>query len=89
MTSAPNSWSRTLAIAWLGAVLLTAALAPVLPLPYLPGTPDLAHVAVPPLSAGNHWLGTDPQGRDVLSSLVFGARTAVLQFRGYRFTVGY
>lgn len=78
MTSAPSSWSRTLAIAWLSAVLLTAALAPVLPLPYLPGTPDLAHVAVPPLSASNHWLGTDPQGRDVLSSLVFGARTAVL-----------
>lgn len=53
-------------------------LAAVLPLPYPPGAPDLAHVAQPPFSLGHHWLGTDPQGRDVLSILVFGARTAVL-----------
>lgn len=59
-------------------VVLVAALAPVLPLPYLPGTPDLAHVAEPPFSVAHHWLGTDSQGRDVLSVLVFGARTAVL-----------
>lgn len=55
-----------------------AILAPVLPLPYPPGTPDLAHVAQPPFGPGQHWLGTDPQGRDVLSILVFGARTALL-----------
>ena len=78
VTPASSSWSQKLAILWLGVVLLAAALAPVLPLPYLPSTPDLANVAAPPLGAGNHWLGTDPQGRDVLSNLVFGARTAVL-----------
>jgi peptide/nickel transport system permease protein len=63
---------------WLGVVLLVAALAAVLPLPYPPAVPDLAHVAQPPMGPGHHWLGTDTQGRDVLSILVFGARTAVL-----------
>jgi len=67
-----------LAWGWLGAVLLAAALAPWLPLPYAPAQPDLAHVAQPPFGPGAHWLGTDPQGRDVLSNLVFGARTAAL-----------
>ncbi|MBF9239113.1 ABC transporter permease [Hymenobacter sp. BT683] len=58
-----------------------ALLAPYLPLPYPPHESDLAHVAEAPYSMGStglHWLGTDPQGRDVLSVLVFGARTAVL-----------
>ncbi len=58
--------------------MLIAILATTLPLPYLPGFPDLAHVAAPPFGASNHWLGTDPQGRDVLSVLIFGARTTVL-----------
>ncbi|GAB3854243.1 ABC transporter permease [Hymenobacter terrigena] len=63
---------------WLSLLVLVAAVAPLLPLPYLPGTPDLAHMAVPPFGASQHWLGTDPQGRDVLSILVYGTRTAVL-----------
>lgn len=67
-----------LALLWLGLVALAAVLAPVLPLPYAPGVPDLAHLSQPPLGPGQHWLGTDPQGRDVLSELVFGARTAFL-----------
>ncbi len=76
LASAP--WPRKLALLWLSFVLLVAALAAALPLPYPPGAPDLAHVAQPPFGPGQHWLGTDPQGRDVLSVLVFGARTAVL-----------
>ena len=72
------SWSKKLAILWLCLVLLTALLAAVLPLPYAAGVPDLAHVAVPPFGAGSHWLGTDSLGRDVLSMLIFGARTAVV-----------
>lgn len=72
------SWSRTLALGWLGLVVLAAALAAVLPLPYPPSVPDLAHVTEAPFGPSQHWLGTDPQGRDVLSVLVFGARTAVL-----------
>ena len=69
---------RGLAWGWLGAVLMVAVLAPWLPLAYPPGLPDLAHVAQPPFGPGAHWLGTDLQGRDVLSNLVFGARTAML-----------
>lgn len=69
---------QRLALAWLVGLLLLAALAPWLPLPYPPGTPDLAHVAESPSGATRHWLGTDPQGRDVLSGLVFGARTALV-----------
>lgn len=67
-----------LALGWLGWLVLVAAVAPLLPLPYAPGLPDLANMAVPPFSAARHWLGTDPQGRDVLSILVYGTRTAVL-----------
>ena len=82
--SAPaRTWGQRLAILWLSLVVLTALLAAVLPLPYLPGTLDLAHAAQSPFEpagygAARHWLGTDSQGHDVLSSLVFGARTAVL-----------
>ena len=57
---------------------LAAAVAPLLPLSFSPSVPDLAHVAQAPFGPGPHWLGTDARGRDVLSMLVFGARTAVL-----------
>lgn len=59
-------------------MLLAAALAPVLPLPYPPNVPDLAHVLEPPFGPDRHWLGTDSQGLDILSQLVFGARTAFM-----------
>jgi peptide/nickel transport system permease protein len=71
------SRAQRLAAAWLVALGLLAVLAPVLPLPYQPSVPDLAHLAEGPSGATRHWLGTDPQGRDVLSGLVFGARTAL------------
>lgn len=69
---------QRLALAWLAAVALLALLAPILPLPYAAGVPDLAHVAEAPSWANRHWLGTDPRGGDVLSSLLCGARTALL-----------
>jgi len=83
LSAAALFWPRWLAALWLSLVVLVALLAGVLPLPYPPGFPDLAHVTQPPFGpAGygghHHWLGTDPQGRDVLSVLIFGARTAVL-----------
>jgi peptide/nickel transport system permease protein len=78
LTFSALRWPQRLALAWLALVVVVAALAPILPLPFSPSTPDLAHVAQPPFGPGRHWLGTDPQGRDVLSVLVFGARTAVL-----------
>ena len=71
------SRSQLLALAWLLVLALVAALAPWLPLPYPPALPDLAHLAAPPTAATRHWLGTDPQGRDVLAGLVFGARPAI------------
>lgn len=73
-----TSRHRLLAAAWLTGLGLAAVLAPVLPLPYAPGTPDLAHLAEGPAAASCHWLGTDALGRDVLSNLLFGARTALL-----------
>lgn len=72
------SRGQRLAVAWLVGLGLLAGLAPLLPLPYPPGTPDLAHIAEGPSAATHHWLGTDPQGRDVLTGLFFGARTALL-----------
>ncbi|TPG67226.1 ABC transporter permease [Hymenobacter nivis] len=70
--------ARTVALGWLALLGALALLAPVLPLPYPPAQPDLAHISLPPFAAGStHWLGTDPQGRDVLAELVFGTRTAL------------
>jgi peptide/nickel transport system permease protein len=72
------SWAQKGAVAWLGLLVLVAAVAPALPLPYSPNVPDLSHIAQAPLGPARHWLGTDTQGCDVLSALVFGTRTAVL-----------
>jgi peptide/nickel transport system permease protein len=70
-----------LAAGWLSLVIVIGLLAPWLPLSFSPATPDLLHIAAPPAWAGSkplHWLGTDPQGRDVLAGLVYGARQVVL-----------
>jgi peptide/nickel transport system permease protein len=68
-----------LAVGWLALLGTLGALAPWLPLPYPPAVPDLLHVAEAPVWAGKatHWLGTDPQGRDVLTELIYGARQLV------------
>jgi peptide/nickel transport system permease protein len=63
-------------MAWLALVFLSAVGVESLPLP-APDAPDLGSVAQPPLD-GMHWLGTDPLGRDVLSGLLYGARTTCL-----------
>lgn len=72
----PRAW---LAVAWLFLLGSLGALAPWLPLPYPPAVPDLLHVAEAPAWAGTtwHWLGTDPQGRDVLTELIYGARQVI------------
>ena len=44
--------------------------------PYHPEVNDFAAMLTPPNLA--HWLGTDEFGRDILSRLVYGARTAML-----------
>lgn len=68
-----------LGIGWLVLVLSSGLLAPWLPLSFPPAVPDLLHVAEAPAWAASpaHWLGTDPQGRDVLTELLYGARQVV------------
>src|SRR5438093_2169866 len=56
-------------------MLVVAVLATVLA-PYDPLAVDFAAMLAPP--SGLHWLGTDAFGRDVLSRLIYGSRTALL-----------
>ena len=57
------------------AMTLAAIFAPLIA-PYPPDQVDLGAVHAGPSSA--HWLGTDALGRDLLSRLIYGARTALL-----------
>ena len=57
------------------AMTLAAILAPLIA-PYPPDQVDLGAVHAGPSAA--HWLGTDALGRDLLSRLMYGARTALL-----------
>jgi peptide/nickel transport system permease protein len=70
---APLGW--WLAWIWLGAVVLAAVLAPVLPL-WNPSVPDFNNVfgGITP----HHWLGGDVLGRDTFSRVVYGARASLL-----------
>jgi ABC-type dipeptide/oligopeptide/nickel transport system permease subunit len=69
-------------------LVVIAVLAPVLaPYPY--DDTDLLSAWAPPSSA--HWIGTDKLGRDILSRLLFGARTSLLvstSVLGITLTVG-
>jgi peptide/nickel transport system permease protein len=83
--SAAVSWTNKIALAYLLLFLLCAIFADWLPLSFPPNEPDLDHVYQPPFQwhlkePGKpfHWLGTDKIGRDVLSNIVVGARTALL-----------
>lgn len=60
---------------FLAAVTLAAIFAPIIA-PYAPNQVDLLNVQAGPSPA--HWLGTDSLGRDTLSRMIFGARTALL-----------
>lgn len=57
-------------------VLLTLAIAAPLATAHNPATIDLLHTLEAP--SRTHWLGTDAQGRDVWSRLVYGARISLL-----------
>jgi peptide/nickel transport system permease protein len=57
------------------AFLLTAILGPMLA-PYSPTAGDLDHILAGPSSA--HWFGTDENGVDVLSQMLYGARVALI-----------
>ena len=69
---------RPLALACLAYLLLLLVVAITAPhiAPYDPLNPDIKNRLQGPGVA--HWLGTDDLGRDTLSRLIFGARTAVL-----------
>ena len=73
-------WPQLIAAAFLAVVTVLALAAPVLPLPD-PNAADLLARGAPPAwvegGSPRHWLGTDPVGRDVLSRLVYGARTSI------------
>ncbi len=67
---------------------LAAALAPLIAR-QSPITIDLLHILERP--SGHHWLGTDIQGRDIWSRLVFGARVSLtvgLISQGIALTLG-
>src|SRR6185436_12306386 len=67
-------------LAILVVALLAGAFAPVVA-PHGYDDQDLAFMLQPPVLAGGTWsnaLGTDPLGRDVLSRIVYGARTSLL-----------
>ena len=57
-------------------VMILCAIAAPLVAPYHPLETDFAAQFSPPTLA--HWLGTDAFGRDVLSRIVYGSRTAML-----------
>ncbi len=62
------------AAAWIGLVVIAAALANFLPIQN-PNEMDMLARRMPP--DAQHWLGTDGLGRDMLSRLIFGARTSL------------
>lgn len=59
----------------IGAIVLLGIFGPLL-VPYAPNTPDPAFITAPP--SGQHWLGTDQYGRDILSRVVAAARLDLL-----------
>lgn len=59
---------------WLVFLIVVAVLAPVLT-PYDYDVQDLANAKMPPDAA--HWMGTDEFGRDLLTRILYGARTSL------------
>jgi peptide/nickel transport system permease protein len=78
--SAVQSFVRRRPLGAIGAlvivIMLVVAAAASLIAPYDPVAVDFAAMLAPPGAA--HWLGTDAFGRDVLSRLIYGSRTALI-----------
>ena len=64
----------TLAGAWLVALLFMAVFAPLLT-SYQYDVQNLKGAFAPP--SADHWLGTDEFGRDLLTRIMYGARTSL------------
>lgn len=71
----PANTAYVISLVVLGVLTFAAIFAPWVA-PYDPDQVDLAAVYASPSSA--HWLGTDALGRDILSRMMYGARTALL-----------
>ena len=56
-------------------VIITAIFAPWIS-PYPPNDIDMAQTLAKP--SAQHWLGTDNVGRDILSRIIYGARTSII-----------
>ena len=67
-------WGLVFSVAFVAVVILAAIFAPLVA-PYKPAAVDLLNVNSNPSLA--HLLGTDALGRDTLSRMIFGARTAL------------
>jgi len=79
MSVGRESWGRRLPY-WLGggavtALVFTAVFAPYLA-PYPPDAVNLVNELSGPTSA--HWLGTDENGADLLTQIIYGARVAAI-----------
>jgi oligopeptide transport system permease protein len=59
------------------ALMVAAAIVGPLLLDYRQDEIDWAHMAVPPLAAEGHWLGTDRLGRDILVRTLHGLRVSL------------
>lgn len=62
------------ALVYLAVLVVIACCAPILA-PYDPLAVDFDHLRQPP--DAQHWLGTDKQGRDILSRLMYGSRISL------------
>ncbi|HEY1105177.1 ABC transporter permease [Agromyces endophyticus] len=71
----PANVTFGIAVGVIAVMTLAAIFAPFIA-PYPPDALDFGAVYAPP--SPEHWLGTDGLGRDLLSRLIFGARTALL-----------
>jgi peptide/nickel transport system permease protein len=60
-----------LVIFWIAVAIFAPLLSP-----YDPNTNDM-DALIDPLPGGMHWLGTDMQGRDILSRVIWGSRTVL------------
>ncbi|MEU9774310.1 ABC transporter permease [Streptomyces sp. NPDC047968] len=72
---ARRPWAVISAAGFLGLVVLAAALAPLLA-PYAPDAVDLSASLAG--TGGDHLLGTDASGQDLLSRVLYGARTSLV-----------
>jgi peptide/nickel transport system permease protein len=69
--SRPAAIGAGIVLLWIAAAVLAPVIAP-----YPPNASNMAAVAHPTPSSA-HWLGTDHLGRDILSRIVWGARTVL------------